>query len=203
MTKLVFAVITCFVFIACNNTNKTPGQKDMPNMTMDSTKKVFDSTPVPEIAHSFSVDPKLTVSIKTIVNQYLQIKNALVNNSGSEAAKSGKAMAETISKMDTSLFTTEQKKIYDGLEEDLKENAEHIGKSGGDIDHQREHFVMMSEDIYDLVKAFGSGQTLYQDYCPMANDDKGATWLSETKEVKNPYFSGNMNECVKVQNMIK
>jgi len=133
----------------------------------------------------------------------LHIKNALVGNSGGEAASGGKAMAEAISKIDKSLFTAEQKKIYDGIEDDLKEHAEHIGKNAGNIKHQREHFAMMSEDVYDLAKAFGGGQVLYHDHCPMANDNKGAMWLSETKEIKNPYFGGKMNECVTVPEVIK
>jgi hypothetical protein len=149
------------------------------------------------------VDPKLAASLKTVVDHYLHIKNGLVNNSGDEAASGGKAMAEAIGKVDKSLLTAEQKKAYDDIEDDLKEHAEHIGKNGGDIKHQREHFVMMSEDVYDLARAFGGGQPLYHDHCPMANDQTGAMWLSETREVKNPYFGGKMNECVKVQELIK
>jgi hypothetical protein len=112
-------------------------------------------------------------------------------------------MTDAISKVDKSLFTADQKKVYDDIEDDLKEHAEHIGENAKDIDHQREHFTMMSEDVYDLVKAFGGGQMLYHDHCPMANDNKGAMWLSEMKEVKNPYFGGKMNECVKVMEVIK
>jgi len=106
-------------------------------------------------------------------------------------------------KIDKSLLTAEQKEIYDNVEDDLKEHAEHIGKNAGHIEHQREHFSMMSEDVYDLVKAFGGGQILYHDHCPMANDNKGAMWLSEMKEIKNPYFGGKMNDCVHVVEIIK
>jgi hypothetical protein len=112
-------------------------------------------------------------------------------------------MAEAMAKIDKSLFTAEQKKTYDGVEDDLKEHAEHIGENARNIKHQREHFAMMSEDVYDLVKAFGGGQALYHDHCPMASDNKGAMWLSETKEIKNPYFGGKMNECVTVPEVIK
>ena len=34
--------------------------------------------------------------------------------------------------------------------------AEHIGENPDKLEHQREHFVMLSKDIYDLVKTFGS-----------------------------------------------
>lgn len=33
-----------------------------------------------------------------------------------------------------------------------------------------------------------AGEKIYVDYCPMYNDNKGAIWLSETKEIKNPYW---------------
>jgi hypothetical protein len=202
---IVLMAIGAIALTACNSGDKSSKENDMSKMNADTTKKTtIDNTRMAEVTHAFSnVDPKLAASLKSVVDHYLHIKNALVNNNGGDAASGGKEMAEAIVKVDKSLFTADQKKVYDGIEGDLKENAEHIGKSGGDIDHQREHFSMMSEDMYDLVKAFGGGQTLYHDHCPMANDGKGALWLNETREVKNPYFGGKMNECVKVPEIIK
>jgi len=207
MKKIFFAIsgFALIVVTACNNSDKSSKENDISKMNTDTVKNAaVDTTQIAEVAHSFNdVDPKLAVSLKTVVDHYLHIKNALVNNSGSETANGGKAMADAMNKVDKSLFTAEQKKVYDGIEDDLKEHAEHIGENANDIDHQREHFTMMSEDVYDLVKAFGGGQALYHDHCPMANDNKGAMWLSEMKEVKNPYFGGKMNGCVKVEEVIK
>jgi hypothetical protein len=42
---------------------------------------------------------------------------------------------------------------------------------------------------------FGSNRKLYQDYCPMADDGKGAIWISEIKEIKNPYQGSKMLTC--------
>ncbi|MBA4167053.1 MAG: DUF3347 domain-containing protein, partial [Chitinophagaceae bacterium] len=84
-----------------------------------------------------------------------------------------------------------------------KENAEHISENAGKLGHQREHFEMLSKDVYDLVKAFGAGQTLYQDFCPMYNDEKGASWLSETKEIQNPYMGQKMTTCGSVKEELK
>src|SRR5260221_12069206 len=206
MKKILFSISILAVFIvaACNN-NKSSKETGMSKMNTDTSKSTtVDTATMTEVSHRFNdVNPNLGASMKTVIDHYLHIKNALVNNDGNDAASGGKQMADAISKIDKSLFTADQKKVYDGIEDDLKENAEHIGKNAKDIDHQREHFTMMSEDVYDLVKAFGGGQTLYHDHCPMANDNKGAMWLSEMKEVKNPYFGGKMNECVKVQEVIK
>jgi len=190
----IASIIALFSLIACNN-RQTSSETTATKTNVDSTKAISaDTTEIVTVTPTFTnVDPKVAASLKTVVDHYLQIKDALVNASGDEAASGGKAMADVMSTVDKSLFTAEQKKVYDDMEEDLKEHAEHIGKSSGDIRHQREHFVMMSEDVYDLVKAFGGGRALYHDYCPMANDNKGAMWLSEISEWKNPYFGGKMN----------
>lgn len=207
MKKNIFGIsaITLVIVAACNSNGKSSKENDMSKMDSGTTKMpASDATPIKEVTHSFTnVNPQLSTSLKAIVDHYLHIKNALINSDGSDAASGGRKMADAMSKVDKSLLTADQKKVYSDIEDDLKENAEHIGKNAKDIDHQREHFTMMSEDVYDLVKAFGGGQILYQDHCPMANDNKGAIWLSEVKEVKNPYFGGKMNECVKVEETIK
>jgi hypothetical protein len=207
MKKMFFSLLAvCIVFFAaCNNRDKSSKQDDESKMKADTVKMITsDTSVIPEVTPRFNdIDSKLAASLKTVVDHYLHIKNALVNNSGSDAADGGKEMANAIGKVDKSLFTADQKKVYDDIEDDLQEHAEHIGKNANDIDHQREHFAMMSEDVYDLVKAFGGGQALYHDHCPMANDNKGGLWLSETKEIKNPYFGGKMNGCSKVEGVIK
>jgi acetyl-CoA acetyltransferase len=112
-------------------------------------------------------------------------------------------MEEAIKGFDKSLLAADQKKVYDAQEAGLKENAEHIANSTDKIEHQRKHFSSMSEGMYALVKAFGGGKTLYHDHCPMAKDGQGAMWLSETKEIKNPYFGDKMMECGSVEEEIQ
>ena len=206
MKRILFVLMATGIigFTACNSGDNSSKKNDISKMNAGTSRKVFDTSAMKKVSPSFTnVDPKLAASLKMIVDHYLHIKNGLVNNSGNEAADGGKQMADAMNKVDKSLFTAEQKKVYDDIEEDLKEHAEHIGKNAKNIEHQREHFTMMSEDVYDLVSAFGAGQILYHDQCPMANDSKGAMWLSETMEVRNPYFGGKMNECVRVEEVIK
>ena len=76
-----------------------------------------------------------------------------------------------------------------------KEHAKHISDNAGKIDHQREHFALISKDIIDLIEQAGTSKKLYQDFCPMANDGKGAIWISETKEIKNPFYGSQMLTC--------
>jgi hypothetical protein len=144
-----------------------------------------------------------TVSIKELISSYLQMKNAFTEDNSADAAAAGKKLEAAFKNFDKSVLTAAQKKTYEDVEADAREHAEHIGKNGGNIAHQREHFVLLSKDIYDLIKTFGAGQVLYKDFDPMANNGKGAFWLSETKEIKNPYMgkamltSGSIKEEIK------
>jgi hypothetical protein len=210
MKRIFFSalVITAILFSACNNSgsgNEKEGH-DMNNMNKDSTQHATaaDDKDVKMVAVTYTnIDAKAAASVKEIVDHYLHIKNGLATDNGSEAAGGAKAMEGVISKLDKSLLTEDQKKVYDEIEDDLREHAEHIGKNGDNVSHEREHFSMMSEDVYDLVKTFGSGRALYHDHCPMYNENKGAMWLSETKEVKNPYFGAKMPTCGTVEEVIK
>jgi hypothetical protein len=208
--KTFFSILTisAIAITACNNTSRKnePGKHNMNNMNKDSTPHATgtDDKDVKAVAVTYTtVDAKAAASIKEIVDHYLHIKNALANDNAGEAANGAKAMEATLSKFDKSFFTAEQKIIYDQNEEELKEHAEHIEKNGDNIKHQRSHFSMLSEVIYDLIKAFGAGQPIYHDHCPMYNENKGAMWLSEMKEVKNPYFGAKMLTCGRVEEVIK
>jgi hypothetical protein len=185
-------ILASFSMIACNNTNKTAA-----NSTKDTTATAKSTTA------KAGVDSKTATSVKEMVGNYLQLKNALTKDNSSEAATAGKALSDGFAKLDQSVLTPTQKKSFTDIADDAKEMAEHIGMSGGKLPHQREHFDMLSKDMYDLVKLFGAGQTLFVDHCPMYNDKKGAIWLSETKEIKNPYMGSGMSTCGMVQEELK
>jgi len=83
------------------------------------------------------------------------------------------------------------------------ENAEHISKNAGEISHQREHLVSLSTDVKDLISIVGTSQKLYEDFCPMANNNEGAIWISSKEEISNPYMGSSMPKCGKVNRVIE
>ncbi|GAA0564131.1 DUF3347 domain-containing protein [Chitinophaga japonensis] len=210
MKKIIIGalVIATITFAACNSGNKShEGHEQdtaaMAGEAMQQEAPAGDSA-IAEVKPQFAnVDAKVAASLKPVIDHYLHIKNGLAGDNSAEAASGGEEMAEAMGKVDKSAMTPEQQKLYTENEDDLKEHAEHIGKNKGNIEHQREHFVEMSEDVYALVKAFGGGQALYHDHCPMANNNKGAFWLSETKEIKNPYLGSKMPTCGTAKEVIQ
>lgn len=193
------------VFMACNNNGNNQPTDSTANMSKDSAGQAMSmgDTNVTIVTPTFAtVDPKAKAGINNVINDYLKLKNALTADNGAGAADAGKTMEGDVSRVDPSLFTADQKKVYDSTADDLKEHAEHIGKNAGNIEHQREHFAMMSQDVYSLVRAFGGGQTLYHDHCPMYKE-KGAMWVSEIAMIKNPYMGSKMSTCGEVKEKIK
>ncbi len=182
---------------------KSMGKSDSSHAQHDTKGSAVTKTKTDTISTPRVIDAKVAASIRKIVEHYLHLKNALANNKAKDAAAAGKEITNAMGTGDKSLLTADQKKLYEDIEDDAKEHAEHIGENAGNIEHQREHFDMLSKDMYDLVKAFGSGQVLYKDFCPMYNDKKGAMWLSEVKTIKNPYYGKKMLTCGSVQEEIK
>ena len=182
---VINALCVALLLSACNNAaNKTPESKPVQTET------------------TAVVETKKAVANESLITHYLHLKNALVNDNGQEASAAAKEVGKALVAMDKTAFTAEQQKVFADNQEDLKEHAEHIGKTT-DVKHQREHFSGLSEDVFALTKAFGSGQTLYQDNCPMFDEGKGAIWLSEAKDIKNPYYGSKMLTCGKMVSEIK
>jgi hypothetical protein len=172
------------LLVACNNNSvKENIKSDTANMATSIEKK--------------------PVSIDEIVTAYLELKNALVNDNGKDAAEAGGKINAALAKIDEASFTEPQKKVYDDVKEDIQENAEHINNNAGKIEHQREHFDWLSSAVYGLVKVVKPTGRLYKDRCLMFNNNKGAIWLSETKEIKNPYYGKKMLTCGVIKEEIK
>ena len=205
MKKIILAltVIAALAVVSCNSNNSAKDNSTGMNhdsMPMPMKDNTMADDNVKMVATTFAtVDPAVSTFMKSMVMDYLAVKNALANENETDAAAASGKMFDVMKGFDKSLLSADQKKVYDDIEADLKEHAEHISKNK--IEHQREHFAMMSKDMYDMVKAFGAGMTLYHDHCPMYNE--GSMWLSESKDIKNPYYGDKMMTCGSVEEMMK
>ena len=135
-----------------------------------------------------------------IIDNYLKIKNALVADNQVKAAEAGGNLVADFDDFDKASYSSEEQQELTDIIEDAKEHAEHISESP--MEHQREHFDILSKDVIDMIAITGTDKKLYQDFCPMYNDNKGAQWLSASKEIKNPYYGSKMMGCGEVQKEI-
>lgn len=207
MKKLFFLAGAALIWVSCTNNNKTASiadstkTNDMTGMKVDN--KAGDDKNLKVATPSFTnVDAGVSSSINKVIGDYLKIKDALVADDASGASDAAGTLSGDLKGLDKTKFSAEQKSAFEKNEDDMKENAEHINEKKV-LGHQREHFGMLSDDMVDLVKSFGSANPLYNDHCPMANDKKGSNWISENKAISNPYMGKKDVTCGSVVEVIK
>jgi len=140
--------------------------------------------------------------LKAVFDNYFTLKDALVKTDGNTASTSGASLLTALEAVEMGKLKMEEHTVWMKLEKALKTDAQHI-KENKDTEHQRGHFMSLSKNMYELIKAAKPAETVYYQFCPMANDGKGANWLSKENAVKNPYYGNQMLTCGKTVETIK
>ncbi len=150
-----------------------------------------------------TIGTKAKKALNPVIDAYLEMKDALVNDDASKAQNSAKKLKQELSTINMALFTGEAHNVWMKHSSALESAAGKVSATE-DIKKVREHFIEISSQLKMLVKTFKPyDQTLYVQFCPMANNNQGADWLSLEKEVKNPYFGEAMLGCGEVEDSIK
>lgn len=137
-------------------------------------------------------------SISTLAQQYLQLKETLVASDAAKASQVAGTMQASLQELNGLSLAADQKTFLEQRSQSMQEQLQQIEKSD-DLLQQRDHFARLSKGTTELVSAFGTGKgSLYYQYCPMAFDNKGGYWLSDSKEIKNPYYPKEMPGCGRV-----
>lgn len=132
---------------------------------------------------------------KEIIKNYLELRNNFVISDSVAAVNNAKAL---ISSFNTFKF---KKLTLEKMNEATITRGEIIGLATAiaatkDINKQRKSFSSLSTKFWAIAdKLKPAEMPLYQQVCPMTGD----IWLSESKEIKNPYFPKNMLTCGEVK----
>ena len=119
-----------------------------------------------------------------LLDNYIDVKNALVSSNGVAASESINILYNTVKEEETFPQKAE-----------LLKASEKLYKAGNNIDKQRAALNYVSNVMWELVKGSEKvDETIYYQYCPM----KKAHWLSLEKEIKNPYYGSSMLTCGEV-----
>jgi copper chaperone CopZ len=143
-----------------------------------------------------------TNQLTAVFDNYFSLKDALVKTDGNVASVKAKDLQTAINAVKMDKLPMDAHTVWMKVLNGLKEDAEHINATK-DISHQRDHFMSLSKNMYELIKVAKPVETVYYQFCPMANDGKGANWLSKESGVKNPYYGSQMLTCGKTVETIK
>ncbi|MEZ7496985.1 efflux RND transporter periplasmic adaptor subunit [Leeuwenhoekiella aequorea] len=161
------------------------GKKSM----MNQGKEQASEMPMSQMRMEFTEN--FQNQFKKVLKPYLQMKDALVASNASQVSAFAKATSAALKSADIkSLGSMEQLHIKKSIE-----MLDAIA-ANDNLENQRDHFVILNENMVPIAMSVnGTDEILYVQKCPMANNSKGAVWLSAEKDIRNPYYGDAMLTC--------
>ena len=161
------------------------GKKSMMNKAKE------DATEMSKSQMRLKFSERFTNNFNNVIKPYLKMKDAFVATDAKQVSAFAKMTSKAMKSADTKdLGKMEQSHINKTID-----MLDAIGKSDN-IKNQRAHFVILNENLVAIAMNIkGANPLLYVQKCPMANNNKGAIWLSTEKDIKNPYYGDDMLTC--------
>ncbi len=166
----------------------------------NASNKVNDHTNMNE---RLEVSAKFQEQLKAVFNEYNNLKDALVKEDSKSTSANATTLLNKLSKVDMKLLSDNKAhNHWMSLEIEIQSSATSISKTSN-IKAQRDHFKHLSSQLINAVQLFGVNEKVYVEFCPMADKNKGAYWLSKEEKVINPYFGEAMLTCGEVKQVIE
>ncbi|MDT0645744.1 efflux RND transporter periplasmic adaptor subunit [Zunongwangia sp. F260] len=163
-------------------------------MNPDIYKEVLDET--------FTLPVEARNQAASIVETYLELKDALTEDDFDSAEKFAESLGRKLANIEPEELQEEAGASLAFYKEQLQERTLAI-TSAGDISEMRSNFDELSTVMIDFVSTFRPVDTsLFVQHCPMADNDRGADWLSLSREIRNPYYGEAMLTCGEVSKEI-
>ena len=163
-------------------------------------KGVEDTEQLPDYTESTPLEFKQQLA--KVVDAYFLLKDALVATNVPNAKTAAQEIVKALPQVDMKLLKGDAHMYWMEQLDALNAHSEKI-TTLDDVEAQRRQFDFFSQALIKAVKVFGiTENTLYVDHCPMANENKGANWLSKEEKIFNPYFGEKMLTCGSIQETI-
>ena len=140
--------------------------------------------------------------LKMVFNDYINLKDALVKDDSGTSKKAANDLLKRLGKIDMKLLTDKNAhNHWMSIAKEIKASASSIVGTT-QIKEHRNYFKSLSSHLTLAVQLFGINQKVFNQFCPMADNNKGAYWLSLESEIRNPYFGAAMHDCGSVEKVI-
>lgn len=141
--------------------------------------------------------PEFTADFQPVLGAYLNLKNDLVETNLETAQSDANQLVGSLN----GLIGKTKAPLKDALIQ-IRNQAEELAATEN-IDQARKSFISLSDRMISLSKKAGPfNEPVFVQFCPMANNNQGAFWLSTEKEIMNPYYGDMMLHCGEVRDVI-
>lgn len=152
----------------------------------NNTSKVVEPSEVKEVTVQ-TVNPKFAdEKMNEVYKHYIHLKTALVNDDAKEADEGAKMLEKALINAGIS---------YSSVADMIK---------AIDVKAKRQQLDKLSNQLALIFKKYKlESGVVYKQFCPMANDGNGGSWLASEGQIKNPYYGASMLNCGSVEEEIK
>ncbi|GGG43793.1 efflux RND transporter periplasmic adaptor subunit [Bizionia arctica] len=170
------------------------GTEDMVSVNKDNTSNINER---------IKVSKEFQNQLKAVFNDYIKLKDALVKDDSKDVISESKRLLDNLSKVDMKLLTDkEAHNHWMSIEKEIKLATTSISNTSKSKE-QSTYFKSLSSNLTNAIEVFGINEKVYHQFCPMADNDNGAYWLSKEEHVLNPYFGGAMLKCGEIKQVIE
>lgn len=154
-------------------------------------------------ARETGIDKEFIMQVNNLLDQYMKLKDYLVLDDSKMAKQAASSLLKAVSGVDMKLLSGDSHLKWMEVSGGIAESLASIINSEG-LEQERKAFQTLSKDLYSAIKTFGLiDKTVYYQFCPMYDNNKGGYWLSETEEIRNPYFGKIMLSCGETRETLK
>jgi len=151
----------------------------------------------------YIIPDKFKEQVRALVMSYYKIHYALSRDSYKKIKPTADELKKNLALVDMKLLAHNPHLVWMEYQKKLDKFTSDISNSK-DIQSARAVFDELSDTLYLVVQKFGVHGTdpVYRLFCPMANNNKGAYWLQNAKDVQNPYYGSMMFKCGSVSGTV-
>jgi Cu(I)/Ag(I) efflux system membrane fusion protein len=134
--------------------------------------------------------------VSPLLINYLKVQKALALDDLKKAKGALKDITSALTDIDVRVLEGELQIRWMRLSKMIK-SASNKAIAAETIEGVRLAFSTLSCAIIEVIKTFGytEPKKLYEFYCSMALEGKGASWVQDKEEIENPYFGEMMLRC--------
>jgi Cu(I)/Ag(I) efflux system membrane fusion protein len=136
-----------------------------------------------------------------LLDGYFKVKDALFASDANAAMREVRGLRQVLGSVEGEGLGGEARDQWTLYHERLRDVVEAWMQSG-DIEQQRSRFFDLSRTMYEVVERYGVNGVVWHQYCPMAFDNSGATWLNRQESIANPYLPETMAGCGEVLSQV-
>lgn len=146
----------------------------------------------------------LTGDIGETLQAYYNMKDAFTRSDSVQVTKDAAVLTEKVGRINFSGIKADAAVIdvATQLRKDINSEMQNL-QQANTLLAKRKSFQVVSDGLFDLLRTIRyDGSKVYQQYCPMAFDNAGAAWLSNSTDIVNPYFGDKMLHCGDVRDSV-